>query len=53
MIHILFVAMAGMAFTCCSSPQTEYRKITAEEYRDKMKGAWVGQMAGVGWGLPT
>lgn len=52
-IHILFVVLAGLTFTCCNTPETEYRKITAEEYRDKMKGAWVGQMAGVGWGLPT
>ena len=29
------------------------RAITLEEYRDKMKGAWVGQMVGVSWGQPT
>lgn len=33
--------------------QADYLKISAEEYRDKMKAAWIGQMAGVGWGLPT
>ncbi len=36
----------------CSQKES-YRKISIDEYRDKMKGAWVGQMAGVGWGLPT
>ena len=31
----------------------EYRRIGVDEYLDKMKGGWVGQMAGVGWGAPT
>src|SRR5512136_1952869 len=31
----------------------EFRRLTARDYRDKMKGAWIGQMAGVGWGQPT
>ena len=30
-----------------------YRKISVAEYRDKMKGGWIGQIAGVGWGAPT
>jgi len=31
----------------------EYRRLPVEEYLDKMKGGWIGQMAGVGWGGPT
>ncbi|MEE8451152.1 MAG: ADP-ribosylglycohydrolase family protein [Thermoguttaceae bacterium] len=31
----------------------EYRRLSVEEYRNKMKAGWVGQMAGVGWGGPT
>ncbi|MDR0869562.1 MAG: ADP-ribosylglycohydrolase family protein [Planctomycetaceae bacterium] len=31
----------------------QYREISAEEYRDKMKGGWIGQIAGVCWGAPT
>ncbi len=31
----------------------EYRRISVNEYVDKMKAGWVGQMAGVGWGGPT
>ncbi|MHC4913669.1 MAG: ADP-ribosylglycohydrolase family protein, partial [Planctomycetota bacterium] len=27
--------------------------ISVQEYRDKMKGGWVGQMVGVSWGAPT
>ncbi len=29
------------------------RRISVEEYRDKMAAGWIGQMAGVGWGAPT
>jgi len=29
------------------------RHITVEDYADKMKAGWIGQMAGVGWGGPT
>jgi len=29
------------------------RRISADEYVDKMKAGWIGQMAGVGWGGPT
>jgi hypothetical protein len=31
----------------------EYRRLPVQEYVDKMKAGWVGQMAGVGWGAPT
>jgi inosine-uridine nucleoside N-ribohydrolase len=33
--------------------ETPVRKISLKEYRDKMQGGWLGQMAGVGWGQPT
>lgn len=29
------------------------RRISSDEYVDKMKAGWIGQMAGVGWGGPT
>jgi hypothetical protein len=29
------------------------RRISVNEYRNKMKAGWIGQMAGVGWGAPT
>ncbi len=29
------------------------RRISVEVYVDKMKGGWLGQMVGVGWGAPT
>ncbi len=30
-----------------------FRRLPVAVYRDKMKGAWLGQMIGVGWGRPT
>ena len=31
----------------------EVRTLSLDDYRDKMKAAWVGQMVGVSWGQPT
>ena len=33
--------------------QTVDRRLPVKEYRDKMQAAWLGQMIGVGWGMPT
>ncbi len=33
--------------------QSQTRRLPAREYADKMKGGWIGQMCGVGWGGPT
>lgn len=38
---------------CVGSASAGERRISVEEYRDKMKAGWLGQMIGVGWGLPT
>ncbi len=32
---------------------TEYRRLPVAEYEAKMKAGWIGQMVGVGWGVPT
>lgn len=42
-----------LLFTSCNSTDDEYNQLAVDEFRDKMKAAWIGQMAGVGWGLPT
>ncbi len=34
-------------------PGVQYRRLGVQEYRDKMKGGWIGQIAGVSWGAPT
>jgi hypothetical protein len=31
----------------------KFRSLPLEDYLDKMKAGWIGQMAGVGWGAPT
>ena len=36
-----------------SCDRTEYKTISREDYVDKMKSAWIGQMLGVGWTEPT
>ncbi len=37
-----------------SKPQARgFRRLPVAEYVDRMKGGWIGQMAGVGWGGPT
>jgi len=45
------ILLSALLFGC--SDQHEYQQISLEEFQDKMKAAWIGQMAGVGWGLPT
>ncbi len=35
------------------SQEDGFRRITIDQYVDKMKAGWIGQMAGVGWGGPT
>ncbi len=53
LLLIIPVIILSAFFSSCNDNNNQYRKISVEEYRDKMKAAWVGQMAGVGWGLPT
>jgi len=42
-----------LAVTCALTAGAEERRISVDEYRDKMAAGWIGQMAGVGWGGPT
>jgi len=48
----IIVLILVISLSSCSS-KTDFRKISVEEYRGKMKAGWLGQMAGVGWGAPT
>jgi hypothetical protein len=47
---MLVACHTAMAYEPASA---EFREITADDYLDKMKAGWIGQMAGVGWGAPT
>jgi len=29
------------------------RRLSVDDYRDRMKGGWIGQIIGVVWGAPT
>ena len=48
---VVFVLVALISIA--SAQAQESRRISVEEYVDKMKAGWIGQMAGVGWGAPT
>ena len=54
---LLTVAMIlGLVLTTGANSeagQQQFRRLTVEDYVDKMKAGWIGQMAGVGWGGPT
>ncbi len=49
---ILMIIPTALSVQSSSNTLTE-RRITVDEYRDKMMAGWIGQMVGVGWGAPT
>ena len=55
----LLIVAVGLGLAFLSGCQTDglgkapVRRIVVEDYADKMKAGWIGQMAGVGWGGPT
>ena len=49
-----FTLVAGFSLGEQSAgTDADFRVLDAEDYRDRMMAAWIGQMAGVGWGGPT
>jgi len=53
---VLIVVLILSAVTASGRAEDKakkFRRIPAEVYVDKMKGGWIGQMVGVGWGGPT
>jgi hypothetical protein len=50
---MVLVGMVLLGGSVPSPAATDYRRLPIEEYRDKMKGGWIGQIAGVAWGAPT
>jgi len=59
MLMLMVLSVAVVSLIGCDEEMAreqsvvEFRRIGIDEYLDKMKGGWVGQMAGVGWGGPT
>ncbi len=52
--------MSGCLYGCGDSSNSSFsyaggmaRKIDRSTIEDKVRGSWVGQMAGVAWGAPT
>lgn len=52
-VQTIVIGFLVLIFSFSCSTKQEYRKISLEKYRSKMKAGWLGQMAGVGWGAPT
>jgi len=51
-LNSVVVLILAMILISCNS-KSNFRKISVEDYKSKMKAGWLGQMAGVGWGAPT
>ena len=49
---LVFLSPLLLAFFYSCS-KTSYREISVDDYMDKVKAGWIGQMSGVGWGGPT
>lgn len=52
-VMVLVIGLVVLQNSFCVNARAEYRRLPVNEYVDKMKAGWVGQMAGVGWGGPT
>ena len=50
---IVAIFFPATIFSEVVAQETQFRKLPVEVYRDKMKGGWIGQIAGVCWGAPT
>jgi len=52
-VLVTLVAVLLIASFLCPAQAAKTRRLSVKKYLDKTKAAWVGQMAGVGWGAPT
>ncbi|MCA9433573.1 MAG: hypothetical protein KC940_23840, partial [Candidatus Omnitrophica bacterium] len=50
---LIVLSQLNIYGACAQTNSLTERQLPVSEYIDKMKGAWIGQMAGVGWGAPT
>lgn len=53
MTRILVLFALCLATATGFTAERKFRRLSVAEFRDKMQGAWLGQMIGVGWGAPT
>ena len=52
-VGVAMLAAALASITLAPSANAAERRLSLDDYRDKMKAAWIGQMVGVSWGMPT
>jgi hypothetical protein len=53
-LYLALGVMAGLAgLWPARAAGQEFRRLSVQEYRDKMKAGWIGQIIGVSWGAPT
>ncbi len=50
---LIVCAICAVLDRPASAADAGFRRLPLKEYRDKMKGGWIGQIAGVCWGAPT
>lgn len=51
---LTIVLLSAVAIAQCPAKDgIVFRELSGESYTDRMIAAWIGQMAGVGWGAPT
>jgi hypothetical protein len=55
--NYLYIGVYSLLFAInlavCAGAQPEFRRLPVQEYREKMKAGWIGQIIGVSWGAPT
>ena len=50
---VLAMIVAGSLISPVHAETAQFRRLSVDVYRDKMKAGWIGQIAGVAWGAPT
>jgi hypothetical protein len=50
---ILLGLMISISAACHCLTADDFLRLSVNEYRDKMKAGWIGQIAGVSWGAST
>ena len=53
LLVLMVVAVTAVTLQPAAAAQENVRRLPVKEYVDRMKAAWIGQMAGVGQGAPT
>lgn len=52
-VALVLLLLSPVLLAAGTAENVTYRLMDAKEYRLRMAAAWIGQMAGVGWGEPT